>query len=325
MAHSVDFLLVLPTIVLFSQLAKPVDTLSCETIVLIRITLDAYDALRLHNEELTPLLVVPVLIVETHIFLTTEVSNHNTVGVHHLNRATAIATTITPRHTRVPVVIIVGHSHIVHRVDRKTKLAFQHLLVQYAGMAKTELLKALNLVRSRNLTKNLHRLTTTLYLNRLAAIRHIHSKAVAFVNILRKTVRCEEVHNSPAIHAHIAPVHINSTVHVVVERTHRLLVTSVVEQVADFTLHIANFLSDSDFLRDDEVLAKHLEKTHLLRIPVAKYILKGGSGAAAIYFVECVVRNPRFNKFLIGSRQHFVIQHSIYLTFFFFLYLTYIL
>ena len=282
----------------------------------VRITLNTNDALRSHNEELTPLLVIPVLIVETHIFRRSEVSNHNTVRVHHLNRTTAITTTITPRHTRVPVAVIVRHSHIVHRMDGEAEFAFHHLLVENSRVSQTELFKALNAEHLSNLAENLHRLAAVLNLNCLA-IRSLDSEVVASPLISYKAVRTEQVHDIPAVAFHFTPVVVNIVATSIVELPHRLLVIASIHRVADFTLHIAIFLGNHNLLRENEVATEHSEEVFLIGVPVTENVTERCTAVVTVHFISRVVRNPRLDKFLVFLAQNFFVHiHSIYLTFF---------
>ena len=124
-----------PTKVMLSKVFKPLQTNTIKIFALIRIRLNTNNNILINNKQLSPTLIVPLFIFITvkkqiHIFIVAQIGNYNIRRVHHFYSAFTILTTALPIHTRFPAAIIVAHGHIIKRMNRKTQVSLNILLIK---------------------------------------------------------------------------------------------------------------------------------------------------------------------------------------------------
>ena len=156
--------------ILFSQALQPVQALTHQLIITIRILANINNNITIDNKQATPLLAVPMTTRDFHLIVgIPQICHYNIRRIHHLYSALAIITTTLPIHAAIPTLIIITHSHKIQRMNRQAQLATYFLLIKDTRMLQTKLFKnfipLLVLKSSENLAQNLHSFGSSIYTN----------------------------------------------------------------------------------------------------------------------------------------------------------------
>jgi uncharacterized membrane protein YtjA (UPF0391 family) len=169
-----------------TELAQPVKNKGIECSLLVGIALYAGHNVVINDEKRTPLLIGPrVTRNGLKGYVAIKVCYYYKRRVHALNGATTIAALVAPVHTGLPVIVIIAHGHVIHRVDRKTHSAMIGLLVEATGMREAELLETGEVIGSCDLGKHLYRLTTSINMENLT-IGHREVKRRSSIRVASK-------------------------------------------------------------------------------------------------------------------------------------------
>ena len=266
------------------SLSQQGNTFRNEVIVKVGILLHIDDEVGVNQEQATPFLGVPsqtLVVIPAKLKLSgvrLKITDHRTRRVHHFHSALLVAAIIGPRHTGLPTLVIVGHSHIVHRMDRHMNSALEALLVQALGVLIHKMLKTLDAVGLGNLADRTQRTRAIADFQLLAVLQP--------EGIALRTPRLELVLGEvPRIQQNIH--------NIIFVRVARELVEQSIAELADFLVlaeHLANnllqFVGVNFILnrhRDTQLVAEQLEQMLALGvIPETQILLNAAPIMAGV-------------------------------------------
>ena len=219
---------------------------------------------------------------------------------------------MSPVHTRVPITIIVAHSHIIKRMNGETKSTREKFLIKDERVFNTELFKYGAIVVSiEDFLKNTHRFSACLDFYFLAI--DFNGCGVVVPSIFRKATLAIKSFKDPIFFIRPRLTCYGSLIFIIFfNHSYGLpeavvitrVFSSIVEKAINITFKVMDIFFYFNFFFKNKVIAKNMIKFFFLRVPIAKDIIKSCGHAVARASVKTDIIFNHFFFFISKSIKY---------------------